>query len=141
MKKYLTRKSEMKMMLEEHKNNKWQVENWDKMGSVELPQKILQELLEVLKADSIYCNDTYQCMVSRNSDYTHLTIVRHDREPIHSWQHIQQIKNDICGEDCEGIELYPAMSRIVDNNNFYHLWVLGPGKRIEVGFRDRLVIQ
>jgi hypothetical protein len=141
MKKYFTRKSESKTMLAEHKNNQWKIENWDKMVPVKLDQEILQIILENIQADSLYWNDTYQCRVSRNSDYTHLSIVRHDREPIHCWQHIQQIKNDVCGEDCEGIELYPAMSRIVDNNNFYHLWVLEPGKRIEVGFRDRLVIQ
>jgi hypothetical protein len=37
--------------------------------------------------------------------------------PIHNWRHLQQIKNDICGEESEALELYPAMSRIVDTVN------------------------
>jgi hypothetical protein len=140
MKKKITVASLRKENLEQLKSNKWQVKDWDKMGSVVMPQKILQELKEILNADDICFNNTYQCRVRRNNDYTHLEISRHDNAPMHNWQHIQQIKNDICGEECEGIELYPAMGRIVDFNNHYHLWVLEPGKKIEVGFRDRMVV-
>lgn len=140
MKKELTRKSHSKTTIESPNSTPWVVKNWDKMVSVDFDPKILKELQEILEVDNIYWNETYDCQVRRRNDYTHLSIKRHDNTPIHNWQHMQQIKNDICGEDCEGIELYPSMNRIVDFNNSYHLWVLGPGRRIEVGFRDRLVI-
>jgi len=87
----------------------------------------------------IWVNDIYLCVVREYNDITHLSIKRHDISPIHNWQHLQQIKNDICGEEREGLELYPSMSRIVDTCNQYHLWVLKKG-RIDVGFKERAVL-
>ena len=52
---------------------------------------------------------------------------------------LQQIKNDICGEESESAELFPAMSRIADAVNQYHIWVLPEGDKFPFGFNDRLV--
>jgi hypothetical protein len=88
----------------------------------------------------IYANNMYTCIVRNNNPLiTWLSIKRNDIEPIHNWQHLQQIKNDICGENREAIEIYPAMSRIVDCVNQYHLWVLPDGKIVDVGFKERMV--
>lgn len=38
----------------------------------------------------------------------------------------------------EGIELYPAESRLVDTSNQYHLWVF-KGRRLATGFQFRAV--
>lgn len=67
-------------------------------------------------------------------------IKRNDRMPIHDWRHLQQIKNDICGEDREAVELYPATDRVNDGANQYHLWVLPKGKRMAIGSPLRIVM-
>jgi hypothetical protein len=73
---------------------------------------------------------------------THLSIKRNDRGPIHDWRDFQIIKNTFCGDDAEGIEIYPAESRLVDTSNQYHLWVFAPGEHLPLGFNDgRLVTQ
>lgn len=52
----------------------------------------------------------------------HLSIKRLDRKPVHDWRDLQRIKNQLLGEECEAMELYPAESRLVDTANQYHLW-------------------
>lgn len=55
--------------------------------------------------------------------YVHLTIRSTDGAPRHDWRHLQRIKNELVGPEAEGVELYPAESRVVDTANHYHLWV------------------
>lgn len=64
-----------------------------------------------------------------------LSIRRNDRGTAKDWRHFQRIKNDIMGPDREGCELYPAQSRLVDNANQYHLWVLPVGASFPFGFQ------
>lgn len=64
-----------------------------------------------------------------------LSIRRIDRKVIHDWRHLQQVKNDVFGPDCEAVELYPADDRVVDTANSYHLWVLiEPGTKFPFGW-------
>jgi hypothetical protein len=51
-----------------------------------------------------------------------------NREPIHDWCIVQKSKNKIVGEEYEALELYPAQSRIMNNENCYHLWILAPNE-------------
>lgn len=72
-----------------------------------------------------YVNDTYQVAVRElggDMDMVHLSIKRRDRQSCHDWRDFQAIKNQLLGEECEAIELYPAESRRVDTANQYHLW-------------------
>lgn len=46
---------------------------------------------------------------------------------VHDWRDFQRIKNDICGDEWEGLELYPSESRLVDPSNRYYLWCVPPG--------------
>jgi hypothetical protein len=39
------------------------------------------------------------------------------------WRDLQAIKNQLCGDEAEAIQLFPAESRVVDTANQYHLWV------------------
>jgi hypothetical protein len=68
-----------------------------------------------------------------------LCIRRIDAAPIHDWRHLQNIKNDLCGPECEAIEIYPAESRLVDTSNQYHLWVMPKGTVIPFGYQTREV--
>ena len=64
----------------------------------------------------------------------HLSIKRKDKEPVHDWRDLQRIKNELCGTECEGMELYPAESRLIDQANQYHLFVFEAGFKIPFGF-------
>jgi hypothetical protein len=58
---------------------------------------------------------------------------RHDQFPIRSWRILQNIKNEIVGEDAVAIELYPRESDVTDTANIYHLWVYREGMEPPVG--------
>jgi hypothetical protein len=84
-------------------------------------------------------NDLYQVQMRRffNKEWqvemVHLNIRRIDGAPIFDWRHRQWIKNQLVGRECEGFELYPAESRLSDEVNKYHVWVLAdPSIRIPV---------
>lgn len=65
----------------------------------------------------------------------HLGILRHDRTPARDFRHLQAIKNELVGPECEGQEIYPAESRLLDAANQTHLWVFeDPAVRIPFGF-------
>jgi len=90
--------------------------------------------------DEYWKNDIYTVNVKYLDDFVHLSIKRNDRKPCRNWRHFQWIKNQLVGEECEGLELYPAESRLVDNANQYHMWVLRePGKLLPVGWTNRVV--
>lgn len=74
---------------------------------------------------------------------THLSIKRHDRDVLlgKDWRDFQRIKNELCGTDCEAVEIYPAEQRLVDTANQYHLWVFPPGLTFPVGYTERLVAE
>ena len=69
-----------------------------------------------------------------------LSIRTHDREVRHDWREFQRIKNEICGAECEAVELYPAESRLVDTSNQFHLFVF-EGYKFPFGYLDRLVTE
>lgn len=70
---------------------------------------------------------------------THLLVRRHDFKASHDWRHLQWIKNDVCGPEREGMEMFPAESRLVDTMNQYHLWVLPAGESWPLGYTTRSV--
>ena len=87
-----------------------------------------EDALDWLKRQSeacpTYINHLYQVQVFRVDDeMVQLNIRRRDGRPIfRDWRHFQQIKNELVGEECEAVELYPAESRLVDSSNKYHLF-------------------
>lgn len=92
-----------------------------------------------------WLNDTYQVVMrplpsdEHGAPYpmVHLSIKRVDREVIHDWRDLQEIKNQLVGPECEAVELYPAESRKVDAANQYHLWALAkPGVRFPLGWNE-----
>jgi len=91
----------------------------------------------------VWVNSRYQVMVyfpEPNSPdvprMAHLSIKRHDREPIRDWRDLQRIKNELCGTMAEACELFPAEDRLADTANQYHLWCLEPGFKFPWGFND-----
>lgn len=72
----------------------------------------------------------------------HLSIKRLDQQPIRDWRDLQEIKNQLVGPECEGIELFPAESRLTDTANQYHLFCIDdPTFRFGLGWNEgRFVI-
>jgi len=98
--------------------------------------------------DEIWLNDTYQVAIHRNTpnhmmgddiSIDHLSIKRRDRETIHDWRDLQEIKNLLAGPEREAIEIYPREGRRVDTANQYHLWVFPAGTCVPCGWNVRMV--
>lgn len=98
--------------------------------------------------EEVWKNDTYQVSkrlihstVHGEPPMVHLSIKRIDRKSVTDWRDKQRIKNQLCGEEVEMIELYPAESRLVDTANQFHLWgILDPEYRFPFGWMRRLVM-
>lgn len=87
-----------------------------------------------------WINDLYQVELRRieEEQSVWLCIRRRDGYPGRDWRHFQQIKNELVGEECEAVELYPAESRLVDTSNKYHLFCsTDPTFRFPFGYRQR----
>lgn len=100
------------------------------------------EVRRQMDGEEIWRNDIYQVhkKVVAEKDgpmgrIVHLSLRRLDREPITDWRHKQAIKNQLCGDETEGVELYPAESRVVDTANQYHIWVF-LDMRVPVGYSE-----
>lgn len=98
-------------------------------------------LLEQTEQEEVWLNRWYQVNVSnRGTGLVHLSIKRRDKQPVTDWRHKQWIKDQLVGPEHEGVELYPAQSRLVDTANQYHLWVWEDVTfRVPVGFVAGLV--
>lgn len=87
-----------------------------------------------------YVNNIYQVNISEVKDssgnvWEWLSIKRRDKKVIHDWRAFQRIKNELCGESREAIEIYPPEEHLVDEANQFHLWVMPEGMVSPVGFR------
>jgi hypothetical protein len=102
---------------------------------------VMLDFLEYTKDKEHYTNGDYDVIVDKKCDSKqlrsatflghplwYLRIYSYSRLPIHDWTVIQEIKNEIIGTEYEGIELYPAQSRIMNKENCFHLWILAPNQ-------------
>lgn len=100
--------------------------------------------MNAYEADVTYWrNDLYQVATKPfGKDMLHINIRRIDGAAIRDWRHFQRIKNQLVGDECEAIELYPAESRLMDQCNKYHLFaVTDPTFRFPIGFTQRRNVQ
>ena len=100
------------------------------------------------KPKAIYLNSRYTVFVYEANTgpewppMIHLSIKRNDKEVIRDWRELQRIKNELVGPENEGIELFPAESRLVDTANQYHLFVLvNKDRRFPFGWETRLTMK
>lgn len=93
-------------------------------------------IADVMK-DELFVSSTHQVSVRESSvGLVHLSMKRLDKEPMGDWRIKQLIKNVICGDESEAVEIFPPESELVDGANQYHLWVLPVGERIPFGFKE-----
>lgn len=108
-----------------------------------MTRKQARAMIKTTTPEVLFINELYVVSVFKNEphnfgpdvDVWHLSIRRQDRAAVHDWRHFQQIKNEICGKEYEGLELYPAESRVLDAANQYHLYVImQDGAQVPVGY-------
>lgn len=117
-----------------------------------LPLAECMKLLIQMEREEIWLCDQYQVAVDKTPQHGfrgftlwHISIKRRDKEPIHDWRDLQEIKNQICGPEFEAVELYPAEQRKVDSANQFHLWAFMRDQRrkraprLPVGWSSRYV--
>lgn len=95
------------------------------------------------KNEEVWINEKYQVATIRSEhpDFgpvMQINIRRRDGNVIfRDWREFQDIKNQLAGPECEGLELYPAESRVIDVNNKYHIWcILDTAKTIPIGWHQ-----
>jgi hypothetical protein len=83
----------------------------------------------------LWGNSVVTAAVHKISDQVvHISYHRRDRAPIRDWRIGQRIKSQLAGPEWEGVELYPAESRVVDTSNEYHLYAFAGD--LPFGFTD-----
>jgi hypothetical protein len=87
----------------------------------------------------LWVNDRYAAGVRSEPFGAHVTIASLDGTNRHDWRDMQRIKNDLCGEQFDAVELYPAEDRLVDTSNTFHLWIFFD--RLPFGFVNRAVAE
>lgn len=85
------------------------------------------------KHQETYVNSLYVVQINRDCNHGwggtvpggmfELTLRRQDRGPLMDWRDIQQIKNQLVGDECEMVQLFPAEERLRDSANQY--WFYG----------------
>lgn len=115
-----------------------------------LPAKSREQLTATgvaAEPEHIWLNELYEVWIRPTTwgdgsvPMVWLSIKRRDKQPIRSWRHLQRIKNELVGPECEGFELFPAESRLADAANQFHIFCFSnPEVRLPLGFSDRLVL-
>lgn len=102
--------------------------------------QFVEQGIQRISSAHVFENDLYHVEINQCPPFVHLSIIRLDGGRCNEWSHLQQIKNELVGPECEGVELFPAESRLVDTCNEYHIWVHADrGYRFPFGFSDRFV--
>jgi hypothetical protein len=99
------------------------------------------------EGEQIWLNSRYQVHLNHkwatgfdDVTVTYLSIKNVALGARHDWRDFQRIKNELCGPEREGIEIYPAESRLLDEADQFHLWVFEEGNKIPIGhFEERSV--
>ena len=79
----------------------------------------------IQEANSAFSSDEYVWHYRRRKDgCTHLKVRRRDKEPVMGWDILQAIKNYTFGKEKVGIEIYPKESKLINEVNMRHLYIL-----------------
>jgi hypothetical protein len=104
--------------------------------------RLVESMLQVMTAPRVFGNDVYIVHVRERAPFVQLEIMRRDGQACTNWREFQMIKNQLVGPECEGIELFPAESRLVDTAHQYHLWVHRDSRfRFPLGYQSRMVLE
>lgn len=107
------------------------------------------ESLPELPNDDIFINSRYQVNIRKGvapppfGKFLELSIKTRDKAAYRDWRDFQRIKNELVGEEFEGLELYPDERRLVDTANQFYMFVFRPqftNHWFPFGYTSRLVV-
>jgi hypothetical protein len=98
---------------------------WEEIPKIrwhQSPNKPIEGLIKFVK-NNIY---SVQFVEERTGwgNVIRLLIRRHDTKTTVSWAHKQRIKNELIGEEATAVEVFPPESKLFDEANIYHLWII-----------------
>lgn len=109
--------------------------NLPKNDFTEVPYSEIARLSARIKPNQVWRNNHHSVQVYR-SERMILGILmdkwmirRNDSEPIKYWHEIQNIKNEVIGEEQQAIQVFPKASELVDVANMY--WLFTPTQQKE----------
>lgn len=103
---------------------------WEPLKRVQTDSVLQQKGVNETWENSRYCVTVRRFsngFFIKNCAYAILGIMNEDNTARHDWRDFQQIKNQLCGKDWEGIELYPAETRLIDPSNEFFMWCVPKG--------------
>lgn len=105
-------------------------------------EALAEQTEDIFAGTRTFVNSRYQVLIKplngEDGMLIWLSIKRIDQAPIREWRDLQRIKNELVNPEWEGVEIFPAESRLLDTANQYHLWVMRKGL-IDFGFTERTV--
>jgi len=96
------------------KPNEPEPRDWEPMRLVESPEH----------GKTVWENKYYSttAAVKPDGSCVRLMITNADQSARRDWREFQRIKNQICGDDWVGYEIYPPEDQAVDPSNAFFLW-------------------
>lgn len=121
-----------------------QAGGWPEWSGLVMTNGPGSEFCREIGADYWFANSRYQVLVKFEKaggwpPLVHLSIKAHDKRCVRDWRDMQRIKNEIVGPEAEGLELYPAESRLMDEANQFHIYCAHPVVDIPFGQDHRTV--
>jgi hypothetical protein len=80
--------------------------------------------------DRAAANQRFAVLIRRLGDTDDDTLHLAIRTPSHAeprWAELQRIKDELCGPERCAVQVCPARSRLIDDADMYHLWVMPSG--------------
>ena len=75
-------------------------------------------------------NSMYIVQIHKQGEYRLAMIRRNDESVDVTWADKQRIKNELFGAERIAVEVFPAVSELIDDANIYHLWILPEGMKL-----------
>lgn len=114
---------------------------WGPWERRDLSAAMMAQLGTSLGAREGYVNTVLSVQLTREpsawGEIVHLWIRRHDESIAVSWSEKQRIKDELVGKERVAVEVFPAESRLVDQANMYHLWVMPDGFALPFGLHSK----
>jgi len=153
----MSKRSEKVRKRKQRKKYKAAKITWTKFQEVK-PESMITKQTDMREYDAVvmagirmFANSRYQVLVRNVSTpigvLIQLSIRANNNTAKHDWRDFQRIKNELLGPEIEGVELYPAESRLVDTSNQFYMYCIPPkvidgkiiNERWPFGFQERLV--
>ena len=100
---------------------------WSKLEFKEHPDgKLGMQLMTGAYVNHLYVVQMTAHYYEPFGEVVHLWVRNNDASTYHDWSELQRIKNELCGDDCVAVEVFPPADDLLDSANIYHLWCWNP---------------